>query len=91
MEYKLSRRALQNIEDIAAYTLENFGLEQANAYITGLRYSFQLLAENPYMGRDFDGRRRRYVYRQHVVYYTPTPNYVLVVEIRSGKQAAPEV
>lgn len=52
MEYKLSRQARTNIKDIARYTDRYFGAGQTHEYLNGLYYSFEILAENPKLGRE---------------------------------------
>ncbi len=90
METILSRKASADYDAILDYTIKSFGVEQAQKYGNGLDYSFKLLAENPYMGTPYQDKFRRYVYREHVVYYQITPNYIVIVEIRHGRQAPPE-
>lgn len=87
METVLSRKASSDYDAILDYTIENFGPEQARKYGEGLDYSFKLLSENPYMGVQYRGNLRRYVYREHIIYYQITPNFLLIVEIRHGRQA----
>ncbi|MEO1476762.1 MAG: type II toxin-antitoxin system RelE/ParE family toxin [Pseudomonadota bacterium] len=84
MRYKLTPQAQADLDDLTAYGIEQFGEGQAIKYLEGLEYSFELLCENPYMGTRFDEKR------QHVVYYTPTLNYILIVEVRHGSRLAPE-
>ena len=55
LSYELSKRAASDIEDILRYTIENFGLEQADEYATGLYHSFDLLLDNPRLGRSYAG------------------------------------
>ena len=64
MIYELSRRARRQIEDIIRYTDANFGDDQTAEYVTGLYHSFDILSDNPEMGRQYDERRRRYIYRK---------------------------
>lgn len=91
METILSRKAAADYDAILDYTIENFGPDQAEKYGKGLDYSFKLLAENPYMGVQYNDKFRRFVYREHVVYYRITPNYILIAEIRHGKQSPPDI
>jgi plasmid stabilization system protein ParE len=39
------------------------------------------------MGRVYDERRRRYVYRSHHVYYRIRKDKILIVDIRNTRQA----
>ena len=69
MTYQLSRLAQSNIKAIYRYTVKYFGEGQAKEYLDGLNYSFELLTDNPKLGRLWDGKGRRYVYKNHLVYY----------------------
>lgn len=90
MIYELSRTARRKIEEIIRYTDEHFGPLQTEDYIGGLYYSFDLLTDNPRMGRQFDKTRRRYVYRSHLVYYRIFRYRIRIVDIRHAKQGGPE-
>ena len=86
MIYELSRKASRQIEEIIRYTDKSFGLDQTDEYISGLYYSFDLLTDHSRMGRPFDERRRRYVYRSHHVYYRILKEKILIVDIRHTSQ-----
>ena len=73
MTYRLTRQAKSDIKAIYRYTVEYFGEGQAQEYLDGLEYSFDLLADNPNMGRLFDEKIRRYIYKSHLVYLEETP------------------
>lgn len=88
MTYKLTVQAQSDIKAIYRYTVENFGEGQAEEYLGGLGYSFDLLTDNPKIGRAVDGKRRRYVYREHVVYYRIIEDEILITRIRNAKQQA---
>ena len=89
MIYELTRKALSQIENIIRYTDANFGEAQTAEYIGGLYSSFELLTDNPHMGRRYDVRRRRYVYRSHQIYYRVLKDRILIVDIRSSRQSPP--
>ncbi len=86
MIYELSGKASRQIEAIIRYTDKHFGEQQTEEYINGLYYSFDLLTDNPRMGRVYDARRRRYVYRSHHVYYRIQKDKILIVDIRNTRQ-----
>ena len=67
MTYRLTRQAKSDIKAIYRYTVEYFGEGQAQEYLDGLEYSFDLLTDNPNIGRLFEGKIRRYVYKSHLV------------------------
>ena len=52
----------------------------------GLEYSFDLLTDNPKMGRLFDKEIRRYVYKSHLVYYEVKKNQLLIIRVRNARQ-----
>ena len=85
MIYELSRKVRSRIEEIVLYTDKNFGEGQTQDYIGGLYNSFDMLTDNPYMGRQYDDRRRRYIYRSHQIYYRILKDKILIVDIRSNR------
>ena len=89
MIYELSRKVQSRIEKIILYKDKNFGAGQTQDYIGGLYDSFDILTDNPYMGRRYDDRRRRYIYRSHQVYYRILKGKILIVDIRSNRQSPP--
>ena len=94
MEYELSEPARSNIKDIARYTIRYFDEAQADEYLDGLFYSFDLLTDNPKMGRavhsDLSGNLRRFTYRSHYVIYEIRENIIRIATIRSVRQQLPE-
>ena len=90
MIYELSRKARSQIEEIICYTDKYFGADQTTEYIRGLYHSFEILSDNPHIGRHYDKRRRRYIYRGHQVYYRLLKSKILIVDIRSSRQSPPE-
>lgn len=86
MTFALSNRAKADIENIARYTLENFGLSQTEDYLEGLYRSFELLSDNPRLGREWTARRCRYIYRMHHVYYRLSDERVFITHIRHSSQ-----
>jgi toxin ParE1/3/4 len=86
MIFEISKRAWSDLKNIAHYTLENFGLAQTEDYLDGLYRSFELLADNPKLGREWDSGRRRYIYRMHHIYYPLADDRVLITHIRHSSQ-----
>jgi toxin ParE1/3/4 len=86
MTYRLTRQAQSDIKAIYHYTVEYFGEGQAQEYLEGLDYSFDLLTDNPKIGRAIDGKRRRYVYREHLVYYRIIKEDIIITRIRNARQ-----
>ena len=70
--YRLSRLARLDLIEIADYTVDRWGLTQANRYIDSLEGCFQQLTRAPGIGRTCDGIRRGYrrmEHEKHVIIY----------------------
>lgn len=83
-EYRLSKRADNDLAEIAGYTIEKFGIEQARHYRDALEICFSTLAENPGLGRNADQYApalRRFEHQSHVVFYVPDSQGVLIARI----------
>ena len=90
MEYELTPRAKADIKNIIKYTVQNFGPQQADEYVDGLYYSFDLLTDNPRMGQLIRGRDRRYVYRSHYVFYRVEKSVIKIATIWHTKKKLPK-
>jgi toxin ParE1/3/4 len=67
---------------IYEYTILNFGLEQARAYLLGLHECFQILADNPGIGRSpaqFAGESRHHEYQSHIILHIPEEQGAMIV------------
>ena len=82
--YRLSKKADADIENIYEYGIINFGLEQAQSYLLGLYERFENLVDNPRFGRsaaELARGLRRFEYQSHVIFYEPEDDGVLVVRV----------
>ncbi len=82
--YSLSSKAAADLEDIYEYTILNFGLAQARAYLSGLHSRLGLLAKNPTHGRtanELSPGLRRLTYQSHIVFYIPKDKGVRIVRV----------
>ncbi|AYG60156.1 type II toxin-antitoxin system RelE/ParE family toxin [Rhizobium jaguaris] len=50
-KYELSARASKEFRELYLDGIEKFGLRQADRYLDELIHRFELLADNPFMGR----------------------------------------
>ena len=83
-KYRLTRQADQHLGDIYLYTAETFGRAQADSYLQGFAATFDLLADNPRMGRATDHVRpglRRHEHAGHVIFYRETGEGLLIVGV----------
>ena len=83
-EYRLAPEAERDLEAIWLYTLEQWGLEQANRYTDELTDVFARLAVGPQLGTACDHIRIGYRHSRvgrHVVYYRMTDYGIAVIRI----------
>jgi len=83
-EYRLSGKAAFDLGEIADYTVERFGIDQARRYRDGLKTCFDQLAENPRMGRRTEHLARglrRFEHQSHIVFYRSEADGLLIVRI----------
>ena len=83
-KYRLSVLADRDLGGIADYTIETFGLEQARRYGESLDTCFNLLADNPGIGRNADELApglHRFNHQSHVIFYRPVPGKLLIVRV----------
>jgi toxin ParE1/3/4 len=83
-DYALSGKADADLEAIAAYSLEQWGLARAERSILALHRTFEMLAEFPDIGRDASGLRpgyRKMETASHSVFYRKTAQGVPIVRV----------
>jgi toxin ParE1/3/4 len=82
--YALTVEADEDIQGIAEYSLQQWGLARAETYILGLHEAFRRLADFPDMGRDASHIRAGYWRMDslsHAVFYTKSDAGVLIVRV----------
>ena len=70
--FRLTPRAAADLDAIADYTINTWGLAQLETYLLGIGARFQWLAENPLAGRernDVHPGYRSYPEGSHVIFY----------------------
>jgi toxin ParE1/3/4 len=83
-EYRLTKIADEDLLQMFLYGFETFGRAQAEEYRDELRRCFQLLADNPRLGRKVDEiapGARRHEHARHVIFYDEKPYGVLITAI----------
>jgi toxin ParE1/3/4 len=83
-QYRLTRRAEADLDDIAAYTLQHWGQTQMDAYIRALFDRFEWLASKPKVGRERPeiGRGvRSYPEGSHIVFYREVGTVIEIAAI----------
>lgn len=92
MVYKLSVRALKDVEQLFLYSIEKFGVQQAENYVQTLEQTFQLLADFPTIGRNAGHIRpelRAHAHQSHTIYYRIKTNHIFIVRVLSNKMDHP--
>jgi toxin ParE1/3/4 len=82
--YRLGPGSTSDLAEIFDYTLDTWGEQQAQSYITELAACFQLLADSPGLGRACDPILpgiRRFEQGKHVIFYKPDRTGILISRI----------
>jgi len=90
MAYRLTRKAVEDINEIYSFSAEQFGVDQADPYHTLLERTFEFLAENPFAARkrlELSPQVRIHPVQSHLVIYQVEDNgNILIVRIRHGHE-----
>ena len=82
--YSVARLAESDLESIFRFTMKTWGRAQTRRYSKDLRECFQVIADNPSIGRGCDSIRpglRRHEHGKHVVFYVIEPGGVLIARV----------
>lgn len=88
-EIRISNSAEADLESIATFTIERFGLKQARDYRDRLIEAFDLIAEYPLLGSNQDHilpGTRRFVHESHSIYYQVRDTEILILRILAPGQ-----
>ena len=84
MRYRLTPEADQDLITIWHYTCENWGSEQANAYLGQLERRFNDLADHPGLGKSCDEIRKGYRCLhegRHLIFYRSNRKRIEIVRV----------
>lgn len=87
--YRLTKTADNKIAVIYEYSLQHFGEAQADAYFLAMHGAFNLLAEQPDLGRpsaELGDGVRRFLYRSHILFYRSISYGILMLDIFGVRQ-----
>jgi toxin ParE1/3/4 len=87
--YVLSKAAEDDLADIARYTIETYGIEQAIAYRDVFIRAFEFLAEFPRAARERPELRhgtRVYPCQAHLIVYRIDGEGIFVQRVRHGSE-----
>ncbi|MDF1632173.1 type II toxin-antitoxin system RelE/ParE family toxin [Mycoplana sp. MJR14] len=88
--FQFTDSATADVDAILSYTLKTWGDDQAVAYVGGLYELLGLLSANPASGRlrrDLSPELRSFPYREHVVFYVPSGDGIMVIRVLHGRQS----
>jgi toxin ParE1/3/4 len=71
-EYKLTNKAVEDLSKIWNYTLETWSEKQADKYYEMLISNFQEIADNPKLGKNYEGVTQSllgYKTNRHIIFY----------------------
>ena len=83
-EYRISKRAIANLNDIYLFGIDRFGRPRALAYQVELESTFAMLARHPRIGRTSQSIRagvRRHEHDSHVILYREGNDGILIVAV----------
>ena len=84
-EYKLTNKAVEDLSKIWDYTFEVWSEKQADTYYEGLISDCQEIAENPDLGKNYEGISKQLLgvkANRHIIFYrTINENYVEITRI----------
>lgn len=72
MNYRISKLASQDLENIWLFTFENWSVEQADRYYNLILDEIEYISEYPYSGKDYGEIRKGYfrtIIKSHLIFY----------------------
>uniref|UniRef100_UPI004049A3DB type II toxin-antitoxin system RelE/ParE family toxin n=1 Tax=Flavobacterium sp. TaxID=239 RepID=UPI004049A3DB len=83
-EFKLTNKAVQDLAKIWEYTFEVWSENQADKYYNSIIFNCQEIANNPYLGRNYEGISNQLLalkINRHVIFYRTLQGYVEITRI----------
>lgn len=90
--YILSEIADEDLEDIFDYTMNEFGFEQAEKYLTEIEDVFQSLLTNPELGKTRNEIKTglySFPKDHHLIFYRILDNHIRIVRVFHGSRDIP--
>jgi len=82
--YRIRSLAQSDLESTWLYTLEQWGVDQANIYLEAIMQRFDWLADNPLLGKQRDDIKKGYYYfpeGMHLVFYKIKNNQIEIIGV----------
>jgi len=87
--YRLTPRALADLDDIWRFSAETWSIEQADRYLDDLVRVFEMIAAMPGLARerrDFSPPVRIHVYQSHLIVYIETDGRIHILRLLGERQ-----
>jgi len=85
MAYRISEKAVEDLENIWIYTFQTWSLRQADKYFNLLMDEIDYISEHPYKGKDYSHIKIGYFkapFKRHVIFYKINKNDNIIEIIR---------
>lgn len=87
--YILSVKASEDIREIAKFTIDNFGIRQADIYRNELASCINQLGETPEIGREYIAIKNkmllRHRFKAHTVFYYAEETKIIIVRVLGNR------
>lgn len=84
MNHRISVRAEGDLKSIYHYTFEEFGERQADKYLLELDAVFELISDQPRIGRSYKGHTRQFIHGKHIILYRVESESIVIGRIFHG-------
>ena len=87
--YRLTPKAILDLEDIWRYTAENWSIDQVDRYVGSLTGAFDTIAAMPEIARErleFTPAVRIHVIGRHLIIYQLVTDHVVIIRILGASQ-----
>ncbi len=86
MNFKISSKAMEDMESIWLYTFENWSMEQADRYLNLILDEVEYLSQHPESGKELTHIRKNYrctKVKSHLIFYRKSKNekYIEVIRV----------
>jgi toxin ParE1/3/4 len=88
-KYRITNKAIKDLEDIWNYTVESWSEKQADLYYEMLIDGFQYIADNPACGKnyvDIAANLYGFIANKHIIFYSViSQNEIEIIRILHGR------
>jgi toxin ParE1/3/4 len=86
--YRLTPRALGDLEECWRFSAETWSIEQADRFVDDLVRTFEVIASMPTLAqerREFNPPVRIHVHERHLIVYTIAEDHVAILRLLGGR------